>query len=189
MVSDVKNHSGRVMSKYYSPLANVIVYQGIWFATVLGGQQYIVVPCLLLVLHLYLSTGRREEMMVMGACASIGLLADVLLSLFGFYEFTAPPVVIAVPFWLVILWLGFAGTLRLALAFLIKRPLLAIVAGALGAPLSYLAAGRLGAVSFPYGLVKTALILVMVWMILMCLFVIIVRTVEATAKKRANDAT
>lgn len=177
------------MRKFYSPFANVVFYQLVWFGTVLGGQQYIVALCLLLVLHVYLSAGRREELIVMAVCASIGLLIDVLLAYLGVYEFTSEPVGLPVPFWLVVLWLGFAGTLRLALAFFIKRLPWAIAAAAIGGPLSYLAAGRLGAVSFPFGMVYTALILAVVWIVLMSVFVLIVRVVQSSANVRTEDAT
>jgi len=177
------------MSYHYSPLANVVFYQLVWFATVLGGQQYIVIPCLLLVLHVYLSKGRREELLVMGICAVFGLLADILLTYGGLYVFTPPPHALPVPFWLVILWLGFAGTFRLALAFFMKRLPLAVVAAAIGAPLSYLAAGRLGAVSFPYGELRTALVLSGVWIVLISVFVFIVRKVDSSAHWQTHDPT
>ena len=177
------------MRKVYSPVINLVFYQIVWFGTVLGGHQFIVPLCLLLVLHVYLSMGRREELVVMLVCASIGLLVDIILTYLGLYEFTPSPVGIAVPVWLVVLWLGFAGTFRLAFAFFIKRPPLAIAAAAIGAPLSYLAAGQLGAVSFPYGAVKTALVLAGVWIVLMSVFVRVVRGVESSAKQQRNDAT
>jgi hypothetical protein len=41
------------MRKFYSPFANIVLYQLVWFGTVLGGQQLIVPLCLLLALHVY----------------------------------------------------------------------------------------------------------------------------------------
>jgi hypothetical protein len=111
----------------------------------------------------------------MVVCASLGLLADIILTYMGVYEFTPSPVGIPVPIWLGVLWLGFAGTFRVGLAFFIKRPPLAVAAAAIGAPFSYLAAGQLGAVSFPYGVVKTGLVLACVWIVLMSVFVRIVQ--------------
>ncbi|MFK7853697.1 MAG: DUF2878 domain-containing protein [Granulosicoccus sp.] len=170
------------MRKHYSVFANVVFYQLIWFGAVLGGQQYVVGLFALVLLHLYLSSGRREEMIVMGSCASIGIMTDSLLTYFGLFEFSHSPVVI--PLWLVVLWLGFAGTFRLALSYFMKRPPLAIAAAVVGAPLSYLAAARLGAVTYPYGYLTTAAVLAAVWFILMNIFLRIVSSVESSAQKR-----
>lgn len=172
------------MRKHYSVFANIVFYQLVWFGAVLGGQQYVVALFALVLLHVYLSSGRREEMIVMGSCASIGIIADSLLTYFGFFEFSHSSVVI--PLWLVALWLSFAGTFRLALSYFMKRPPLAMAAAVVGAPLSYLAAARLGAVSYPYGYLTTAVVLAVVWFILMNIFIRIVSAVESSALTRSD---
>lgn len=51
------------------------------------------------------------------------------------------------PAWMVALWVNFACTLHASLRWLLGRPLLAALLGALGGPLSYAAGARLGALS------------------------------------------
>ena len=177
------------MRKKYTVFANIIFYQLVWFGTVLGGQNLLLPLCGLVALHVYLSRGRREELLVMGSCASLGLLADVLLTQFGVYQFNPAPSVLPVPIWLVVLWLAFVGTFRLALNYFMKRPLLAVIAAVTGAPVSYLAAARLGAVSLPYGSLHTAVIIAVVWLFLMTAFVLIVRAVDSAEKTIANELT
>jgi len=51
------------------------------------------------------------------------------------------------PAWMVALWVNFACTLHASLRWLLGRPLLAALLGAVGGPLSYAAGARLGALS------------------------------------------
>jgi hypothetical protein len=52
-----------------------------------------------------------------------------------------------VPIWIIALWAGFATTLNRSLRWMRNKTLLAILFGAIGGPLAYIAAEKLGAVT------------------------------------------
>jgi hypothetical protein len=71
------------------------------------------------------------------------------------------------------LWLAFASTINHSLKWVARIPYAAHLSGLLGAPLSYLAAERLGAVSFGLSTSATYVLLGFVWLILLNIFVLI----------------
>ena len=78
----------------------------------------------------------------------MGLVFDSLLVTVGWLEYPngmfAP---VVAPYWILSMWVLFATTLNVSLAWLHGRYTLAAVFGAIGGPLSYLAGARLGAVT------------------------------------------
>lgn len=54
-----------------------------------------------------------------------------------------------VPIWILALWLGFATTLNVSLAWMQGKTITAVLFGAVGGPLAYLGAQKLGAVVLP----------------------------------------
>ena len=66
------------------------------------------------------------------------------------------------PWWLAALWLNFASLTAICLRRLGERPLLAVVAGAVGGPLAYAGGIRFGAVAFPMGW-ASVIVLAAVW--------------------------
>jgi hypothetical protein len=64
-------------------------------------------------------------------------------------HYASPQPALLAPAWILAMWVAFAMTLNHSLAFLKTSPMAALVLGAVGAPLAYLAAGRgFGAVEF-----------------------------------------
>jgi len=115
--------------------------------------------------------------------AAIGVLADTVLTLAGVFIFEPVPAVLPLPFWLIGIWLGFACTFRHSMRFLMARPMIAIPAAAIAAPLSYLAGMRLGAVSFGLDPFVTALLIGVLWVGLMAWFIRIDRAGQATSTR------
>ena len=68
--------------------------------------------------------------------------------------------------WLVLLWLGFAATLRQCLRFFSRRYLLSAAAGSVAGALTYWAAINLGAADFGFAVVPSLILLAVVWMAL-----------------------
>jgi len=118
----------------------------------------------------------------MAYCASMGLVMDATLAIVGIFEFTATPSFLPVPLWLILIWVGFAGTLRHGLRFFMERPMLALSAAAIGAPLIYHSASRLGAVSFPLGPLITGAVVSVAWLFLMIMFLLLSRLLSVEAK-------
>ena len=134
-----------------SSLLNFVAYQLAWFAVVVGAAQgfawagaVVALACAAANFAL-----RRDafDLKLMLLAAGIGLLVDSTLALTGQVKFVAawPPGL--APYWIVSLWIAFASTLNHSLRWLMTRPVAAALGGALGGPLAYLAAAKLGALS------------------------------------------
>lgn len=157
-------------------IRNMLWYQSIWFLAVLGGSATVSIIGMLLIWHVARSTNRVAELIIIVGCGGCGYLADSVISALGIYRFPAGSALPA-PLWLLGLWLGFAGSLQHSLAYLTDRPLLLVIFGAVGAPFSYLAAARFGAVDFPYGNVATLTLVSLTWVTLLPLFCLLCRRV------------
>ncbi|MEM1186970.1 MAG: DUF2878 domain-containing protein [Pseudomonadota bacterium] len=150
----------------YSRLLNFAWYQLLWFTAVLGTTQALPVLFLLVIPHLLLVRNRGSELALMAGTAVLGTLFDASLTLAGYYQFAASDGGLPFPVWLPLIWIGFAGTLRHSMAFMVARPKLMTFAATVFAPLTYLAAQRLGAVSFPHGSIATALVIGLSWWVI-----------------------
>lgn len=155
----------------YNKFLNFVWYQGVWFTAILGREDYELLLAGLLALHIVLCRDWRREVWLMATCAALGATADSILSMAGAYVFDPAPAVLPIPFWLVGLWFGFAGTLRHSMSYLLARPVVAALAGSIAAPLSYFAGARLGAVTFGFDPAAVAVTVGLVWACLMPVFV------------------
>ncbi len=144
-------------------IGNALLFQLGWFACVLGAAEGRPLTGVLLVGGIALLTLRgsadpRRHALLLIAAAAAGLMCDSLLAHFGWLSFGALSSASAgstgeaagaalSPAWMVALWVNLACTLHASLRWLLGRPLLAALFGALGGPLSYAAGARLGALS------------------------------------------
>jgi len=156
---------------HYNNIINAVWYQALWFTAILGQTTYEWALVLLLGLHLVLVPNWQQELKVMLACGLVGITADSTLTHFGVYVFTPDPALMGVPlpipFWLMTIWIGFAGTLLHSFSFFMTRPLVGTLIVAAVAPFSYAAAGRLGAVSFGPEAPVAMMIIGAAWLLVM----------------------
>lgn len=132
-------------------LLNVALFQGAWFAAVLGaaGGRHWLGPAavaLVVAIHLALADNRLGETKLLLTAGVLGFFFDTALVVTG--NFLPVPHLLPRPFsplWMVALWLNFATTLNVSLAWLRSRYLLAALFGAVGGPLAYYSGARLGA--------------------------------------------
>jgi hypothetical protein len=135
-----------------SPILTFLSLQAGWFACVLGAASGrplvgVLVVLLVVVAHLVTSVDRLALALTLTAAAVVGLVVDGSLTLGGVLTFPAHASIgWPVPIWMLALWVNFALAID-ALSWLGRRPLAAMLAGAVGGPLSYLAGARLGAVT------------------------------------------
>jgi peptidoglycan/LPS O-acetylase OafA/YrhL len=135
-----------------SPILTFLSLQAGWFACVLGAASGrplvgVLVVLLVVVAHLVTSADRLALALTLAAAAVVGLVVDGSLTLTGVLTFPAHASLgWPVPLWMLALWVNFALAID-ALAWLGRRPAAAMLAGAIGGPLSYLAGARLGAVT------------------------------------------
>ncbi|MEM1143963.1 MAG: DUF2878 domain-containing protein [Pseudomonadota bacterium] len=147
----------------YSKVLNFAWYQLIWFTAVLGGSAFEWLLALLVFMHLALIASWRRELALMTSVALLGCSVDALLTKAGYFQF-AESSWLPIPLWHMAIWVGFAGTLRHSLTFMVERPRLMTLAAMIFAPITYLAAQRLGAVTFPIGDLPTAIVIGLSWL-------------------------
>jgi hypothetical protein len=130
---------------------NVALFQAAWFAAVLGvarGTLWLgplsMIP--VLAVHLALQENRKGEVKLLLAAGMLGFLFDTAFVAGGVFIplqhlFPRP----FSPPWMICLWLNFAATLNVSMAWLRGHYILAVAFGAVGGPLAYYSGAKLGA--------------------------------------------
>ncbi|MEW9796756.1 DUF2878 domain-containing protein [Alteromonas sp. CYL-A6] len=157
---------------------NFVWFQAIWFLAIFFQYEWFWLIIMLLFGFFIVVGQRLLELKVMVSVAVTGVIVDSALTGAGVFIFDDQVRAVWIPWWLVTLWLGFAGTLRHSLRYLGERPWLCVAAGGISGPLSYLAGERLGAVSFGYPLTVTLVILSAVWAALLPLSFYLMKRAE-----------
>jgi hypothetical protein len=158
-------------------LANFAGFQIAWWACVLGaahGAPWLgVVACLAFVALQWLASSRRRADAWLVLCAALtGLAFDGLLAQLGWIDYRDSAGALPAPAWIVALWAAFAMTINHSLAWL--RPWMAIVLGAVGGPMAYLGAERLGAVEL-IASVQATVALAIGWAMATCALTLVAR--------------
>ena len=133
-------------------IVNFVLFQLAWFACVLGAANGLpwVGPLVVTVVaayHLLRVPEPRAEMILLLVVALIGLAFDSMLVASGWLVYSSGqwhPLM--APYWIVAMWVAFATTFNVSMHWLKGRALMAILFGAAGGPLAYLAGAKLGAV-------------------------------------------
>lgn len=126
----------------------------LWFACVLGAANNIMWPAVLILGALLLWAFTHEEAKSYTAILVVfslvcGTLFDGFLVFTGWVEYQQvwqqfshlPPI------WILMLWAGFGALVVPAMQWLVERPRVGLPLMAIGAPLSYVSAAKLGAIT------------------------------------------
>lgn len=133
-------------------LLNSLLFYFGWFVCIdqAGGNTPYVGPIViafLLFVHLYFSSVRLQEVLLIGAVALVGTIVDSTYIWLGWVEYRGGylhfPYII--PLWMTSLWAYYATTINSSLAWARRSLLLMIVLGGLGGFFSYAVAFRLDA--------------------------------------------
>lgn len=132
---------------------NFILFQLAWFSCVIGaakGQPWlgVMITVLTLIWHLKQTKQLQYELKILVTSLLIGAVLDqslLSLNLIDYQDHGWNASV--VPVWILALWLAFATTLNMSLAWMHKKRLISFFFGMIGGPLAYIAAERLGAVT------------------------------------------
>lgn len=155
---------------------NLAASEAGWLACVLGAANGMpwIGPLAVLVIaavHLRLSKRAGPEFRLMVSAVAIGLVADSLLVMSGLVSYPNGIWIEGLaPYWILAMWALFATTLNVSMRWLRNRNAAAMLFGAVGGPLAYLAGEKLGAITFVqplFALVALSLI----WAIAMPLLV------------------
>jgi hypothetical protein len=129
---------------------NLAGYQLVWFAAVIGAGNGMAWPGVIAMLvfaawQLARSQQRRIDLQLVAVALLLGATIDGSLALSGWAIYAAPAPALpsgGAPIWILALWIAFALTLDQTLLFLQTRIGLAVLFGAIGAPLAYAGAAR-----------------------------------------------
>jgi hypothetical protein len=134
--------------------ANLIGYQIVWFSAVIGaGRGFwwpgVIAAAIFVLLHFALArqdrTGRTADFKLLMIAILIGASLDGTIATSEFARYAANQMTLTpdgAPLWILAMWASFALTLRHSMTFLLRRPMVALVFGAVGGPLAYLGASR-----------------------------------------------
>ncbi len=166
---------------------NFVGYQVVWFAIVIGagqGQPWPGVGAAVAFVA-WQSWGPQRALMLrlVAVALLVGAVIDGALSAGGLLAYASPwPSPPWPPVWILAIWAAFAVTLPRSLAFLQGRPWVAATFGAVGGPLAYLAAARLGsAVAFAMPRWPALLVLALAWAVAMPLLAGLARRFSGAA--------
>jgi hypothetical protein len=131
---------------------NFLLFQIAWFACVVGAARDmpwlgVAVTMAILYWHFHKTGLTKPECMLMVAAFVIGACFDQLMLSMHLVEYQQHGWSVSlVPVWILALWLAFATTLNVSLAWMQRRYFVSLLFGAIGGPLAYLGAERIGAV-------------------------------------------
>jgi hypothetical protein len=150
-------------------LLNYVAYQIGWLAAIVGaasghGTGGASLAFALTGGHVMLARDRRGELALVLAALAAGVVVESGQIASGTYRVLADaPAGVLPPLWLLALWAQFATTFRFSLRRVMTRPWSAMLFGAVGGPIAFLAGERLGAVELAVPLGPALARLVVAW--------------------------
>ena len=135
-------------------LANFVVFQGAWFAAVLGAAHGLPLwgtACVAAAIawHLGVSARPAQEAALVGVVCLIGLVVESAIAMQGHITYpSGQPDPRLAPYWMVALWGLLAIALNVTMRWLKGRWWLAAVLGALAGPASFASGVKLGGARF-----------------------------------------
>jgi hypothetical protein len=177
---------------------NLIGYQIVWLIVVTAagrGLPWVAIAATstFVAAHLLLSRQWPLDLQLLAVGLSLGLLSDGGLAWSGFLSYASagpalPPG--GAPLWILTLWAAFAVTLNRSLAWVQRRPWVAVLFGLIGGPLAYLSASRgWDAVQFVPPASRALGWLAMSWGIAMYLFARVINRAKGCLPGRAVSPT
>lgn len=168
-------------------IINFILFQLLWVACVLGADNQTIWPALsiiliMLVIFLLPAIRAKNDFIFILTCLVLGFILDSSLAYFNFidYSFNYGFSRIA-PLWILFLWVGFALTLNHSMAWIFNNAKLGYLLMALGPPLSYISAGKLGAVSIN-NMLLTSLLVSLSWMLVFKILLLVKKNKQIKAQ-------
>lgn len=140
--------------RVWRALLSLALFQAAWFACVAAAAAGrpalgIAAVAAAVTLHLAWSDRRNADAALVATAVATGLVWDTITVQAGWIRYaSAGPVTGVAPAWILALWALLATTLREPLRWMHARPVVAALFGAIGGPLSYAAAARMGACAF-----------------------------------------
>ncbi|MBC7756569.1 MAG: DUF2878 domain-containing protein [Bdellovibrio sp.] len=134
-------------------IVNFVLFQIGWFVCVLGAAKQmpwvgVIFMLCFLAWHLSQALRAKHELILVIITVIIGGIYDFMMTSNHLLTYQSPGWGAALPAaWILALWAEFAMILNVSLRWMKKRYVIALLFGAIGGPLAYIGAARLGAVS------------------------------------------
>lgn len=173
-------------------LINFAAFQAGWFACVLGAAHGLpllgpLVVLAVVALHLVLSRRPATELRLILSAMVAGVVADSLLVFSGWVSYPTGTLVPGMaPYWIIAMWALFATTLNVSMKWLRDRPVVTVMMGAIGGPMSYLAGQKLGAITFLQPLPALAA-LTLIWALAMPLLMLAATRLDGVSQRAKPD--
>ncbi len=156
---------------------NLLGFEIYWWLAIVYGQRALPALFIMLMLHFYYHSTPKAEFIKVLLIAAIGFEVDTLLTYLGWFEFPNSPNAIP-PFWLFMLWAGFATMLTTCFCKFPQSTWLQALLGAAGGAASYLGAAALGAVQLPHSVFISGVVIAIIWALLLPIFLGLVRSLR-----------
>ena len=137
-------------------IANISLLNLLWLTSVIGAANDLIWPAAIMLVILlgfnYIYAGLKQlDYKIIAVSVIAGLLIDGVMMHQGWviYAYNHPDLGLIPPLWIMMLWVGFGATIRIGMQWLLSNPLIGGLIMMIGAPLSYVSAGKLGAAVVP----------------------------------------
>ncbi len=137
-----------------SLIINLTLFKAGWLACVFGAaagmpQIGVAAVAVAAIVHLIMSEDARSESLLLLLAVALGLSWESTLVSAGVVSYEVGNLLPGIaPYWIVAMWVLFATTLNSGMRWLRKSTPIAVLAGAIGGPMSFFAGQKAGAVSF-----------------------------------------
>jgi Protein of unknown function (DUF2878) len=134
-------------------IVNFVLFQAAWFACVLGAAHAmpwlgVIATIYVLAWHFMQAKTAKPEAILLTITLMIGAVFDQVMLSSNLIHYQSHGWSDAlVPAWILALWAGFVTALNVSLRWMQGKWLVAVLFGAIGGPLAYIGAERLGAVT------------------------------------------
>lgn len=135
-------------------VANVVLLNLLWFASVIGAANDLLWPAVLVLFlmlgfNYFCQSMKTIDFKIIVLSILAGLVFDGFLMYQGWIVYTSKELGLGPvpPLWIMVLWVGFGSSIRTGMQWLLKHPKIGGLLMFVAAPLSYVSAAKLGAVS------------------------------------------
>lgn len=170
-------------------IANFALFQAVWLVTVLGAARGSVWPgvaalAFFLLAHAALSPTAKVDYVLCVLLVAVGALIESFNGVSGLLVHRDSAFGAAFPpTWMLVLWCNLALILNNSIGWLLNRPVLAGLLGAMGGAASYAAGVALGAAEFGMPTREALPILAATWAIVTPLLMFVARRVNSLAAR------
>lgn len=170
---------------------NFILFQALWLYTVLGVAKNNLWPAIIIfsgfaILFLFSDYSHKTDKKLFVFCIFTGSIVDSILAKSRLVEYQQNIGYENIaPYWILLLWGGFALTLNHSMSWMLRKPKVAYSFITIGAPLSYFSASKLGAVDIP-NMLNAFLMISLLWLITYH-SIVLFQSHFSEAKVKCND--